>query len=60
VTDHDAPTGPTVDQEREQFGSAGWDATDEESDPTTRDNLTEKTPEIPDDNPAPDPDQDQG
>jgi len=60
MTEQNTPDEPTVDQERGQFGSAGWDATDEGSDPTTEDNVTEETPEIPDDIPRPDPDKDQG
>lgn len=41
-------TGPTVDEERGEFGSAGWDALDDE------DNTTDQ------DIPRPDPDKDQG
>ena len=54
--DQDPTSRPTVDQERGLFGSAGWDATDEEA----PDNDSEETPEIPDDIPRPDPDKDQG
>lgn len=60
MTDQNATSEPTTDQERGLFGSAGWDATDEETEPEAPDNVTEETPEIPDDIPRPDPDKDQG
>ena len=56
TSDQDPTSRPTVDQERGLFGSAGWDATDEEA----PDNDSEETPEIPDDIPRPDPGTDQG
>jgi hypothetical protein len=56
MNNQDPTNSPTVDQERGLFGSAGWDATDQEE----PDNGSEETPEIPDDIPRPDPDKDQG
>jgi hypothetical protein len=60
MSDQNVTSEPTVDQERGLFGSAGWDATDEETESAAPDNASEKTPEIPDDVPRPDPDKDQG
>ena len=50
--------GHTVDEERQKFGSAGWDATEDDSD-LDIDTDTD-TPRIDPDIPKPDPDQDQG
>jgi len=47
------PSEPTVDQQRGQFGSGGWDATDDDRDEMTEVVGGEHVPK-------PDPDQDQG
>jgi hypothetical protein len=55
MSDKDQATAsePTVDQERGQFGSGGWDVTDDD-----RDDMTEVVGG--EDVPKPDPDKDQG
>jgi hypothetical protein len=61
VSHHEVSNQPIAGLERQKFGAAVWDAAnDEESDPSTEDNVTEDTPEIPDDIPRPDPSKDQG
>jgi hypothetical protein len=69
VTENASPEAPrhTVDQERGKFGSAGWDATDDDPADETLDDddrstglVGEITEPVGDDVPRPDPDQDQG
>ena len=59
MTDENATSEPTVDQERGLFGSAGWDATDEGPRRGSRQHLREDTRD-PRRHPRPDPDKDQG
>jgi hypothetical protein len=61
MSQHQISNRPIADLERQKFGAAVWDATNEdEMDPSTEDDVTDDTPEIPDDVPRPDPSKDQG
>jgi hypothetical protein len=61
MSQHELSSRPIAGRDRQKFGAAVWDATnDEEEEPSMEDNITDDIPEIPDDVPRPDPKKDQG